>query len=126
MDKLDETKLHCYHAFMKRVFRHYVTCRFGQQCADVQTSPLVGLKAPIPVFFFYSFILLLMMDVKMLVFHELRFGCTLKNPWWLKFSEPSTAEFLMIIWWFWDVELQQLLLSHPSGSEACSLTGCIT
>lgn len=41
---------------MKRVFRHYVTCRFGQQCADVQTSPLVGLKAPIPVFFlfFYS------------------------------------------------------------------------
>ncbi|XP_049268891.1 gamma-interferon-inducible lysosomal thiol reductase-like [Rhipicephalus sanguineus] len=37
----------------------------------------------------------------------LRFRCTLKNPRWSKFTEPSTTASLIIIWWFWDVKPQK-------------------
>uniref|UniRef100_L7MC53 Putative secreted peptide n=1 Tax=Rhipicephalus pulchellus TaxID=72859 RepID=L7MC53_RHIPC len=47
-----------------------------------------------------------------------RFRRTLKNPRWSKFPEPSTTASLIIIWSFWDVKPQILLLLSSTCSSS--------
>ena len=63
------------------------------------------------------------MEAKMFEARVLRFRCTLKNPRWAKFPEPSTTASLRIISWFWDVKPQIVLLVLVSISVSALKVG---
>lgn len=57
-----------------------------------------------------------------------RCQCTLKNPRWLKFPEPSTMALLIIVLWFWDgkpyksimVRKLFMLVAHRDSDGMCA------